>query len=66
MVKHVCATMESGDFDDIRLNKRGKWDQGIQVGEIWVLAEWPLYSNASTKKCVNYPVPPIFSVKILT
>ena len=30
--------MESGDIDDIRLNKRGKWDRGIRVRRIWVLA----------------------------
>ena len=38
MVKHVCATIESGDIDDIRLNKRGKWDRGIWVRGIWVVA----------------------------
>ena len=38
VVKHVCAIMESGDINNIRLNKRGKWDRGIRVRGIWVLA----------------------------
>ena len=30
--------MESGDIDSIRFNKRGKWDRGIRLRGIWVLA----------------------------
>ena len=30
--------MESGDIDNIRLNKRGKWVRGIRVRGLWVLA----------------------------
>ena len=30
--------MESGDFYNIRFNKRGKWDRGIRLRGMWVLA----------------------------